>query len=90
MGWMVVLMSGSTVTAVLGLVNSYQGFAAWRFLKDFGGGAFVACQYWSSCMFSKNIVGTANAIVAGWGGIGAVAATKFISEFLFPRFVDFI
>jgi MFS transporter, NNP family, nitrate/nitrite transporter len=34
-------------------------------------GTFVMCQYWTSVMFSKEIVGTANGIVGGWGNLGA-------------------
>lgn len=30
-------------------------------------GTFVMCQYWSSRMFTKDVVGTANALVGGWG-----------------------
>lgn len=28
------------------------------------------CQYWCSRMFAKEVVGTANALAAGWGNLG--------------------
>ena len=63
------------------------------------GHAFYSCLYFfnhpigvntgfPACFPTKNIVGTTNAIVAGLGGMGAIPATKFIIEFLFPQFVD--
>lgn len=34
------------------------------------GGTFVMCQYWASRMFTKEVVGTANALCGGWGNLG--------------------
>jgi NNP family nitrate/nitrite transporter-like MFS transporter len=50
------------------------------------GGTFVMCQYWTSRMFTKEIVGTANALVAGWGNLGANVTQIVIGSFLLPAF----
>lgn len=55
------------------LVSTAQSYAAWtsaRFFIGFIGAAFVVTQFWTSIMFSGNIVGTANATSAGWGNLG--------------------
>jgi len=52
------------------LINSYMGLLLVRLCLGFIGGSFVCCQYWTSCMFSKKIIGTANAITGGWGNLG--------------------
>jgi len=52
------------------LINSYTGLLLIRLCLGFIGGSFVCCQYWTSCMFSKKIIGTANAITGGWGNLG--------------------
>ena len=43
-------------------------------------------QYWPSLMFSKEIVGTANALVGGWGNLGAGVTQLVIGGYLFPLF----
>ena len=55
------------------LVGTSQSYAQWttaRFFIGFIGAAFVVTQFWTSIMFSGNIVGTANATSAGWGNLG--------------------
>lgn len=34
------------------------------------GASFVMAQSWTTSMFQRNIVGRANALVAGWGNLG--------------------
>ena len=41
-----------------------------RCLIGFGGATFVVNQYWTSILFTKDIVGLANATTAGWGNLG--------------------
>lgn len=39
-------------------------------------------------MFAKSIVGTANALVAGWGRVGGYLSQKFMGNFLFPALLE--
>ncbi len=43
---------------------------------------FVPCQFWCSVMFNARIVGTANAVAAGWGNMGA-GLTHLIMPYIF-------
>lgn len=55
------------------LVSTASSYATWttaRFFIGFIGASFVVTQFWTSVMFSGNIVGTANATSAGWGNLG--------------------
>lgn len=48
----------------------YWQWVTARFFIGFIGATFVVTQFWTSVMFSSNIVGTANATSAGWGNLG--------------------
>jgi len=55
------------------LIGTARNYAAWttaRFFIGFIGATFVVTQFWTSVMFSGNIVGTANATSGGWGNLG--------------------
>lgn len=51
------------------------------------GCTFVACVSWTSCFFDKSIVGTANALVAGWGNAGG-GIVFLVQTALFSRLID--
>ena len=51
-------------------VSNVATLAIVRCLIGFGGATFVVTQYWSSMLFTKDIVGLANATTAGWGNLG--------------------
>lgn len=56
--------------ALSGAATNAMGFQAVRFFIGGMGATFVITQFWTSVMFSKNVVGTANATTAGWGNLG--------------------
>lgn len=64
------LISGAIPMALAGVINSATGLIVLRLFIGVLGGCFVPCQFWTSAMFSPKIVGTANAVVGGWGNLG--------------------
>ncbi|KAI8929258.1 major facilitator superfamily domain-containing protein [Entophlyctis helioformis] len=66
----VILVLGSLPVAFTGLVSSGSGLIALRFFVGLLGASFVPCQAWATSLFSKDVAGSANAIVAGWGNMG--------------------
>lgn len=69
-----------------GLVNSAAGLSAARAFAGIGGSSFVPCQYWTSRMFAREVAGTANALVAGWGNLGGGVTQLLMGSALFPLF----
>lgn len=84
--YMMVLCAAAIPTACTGLVQTATGLTLTRFFIGFAGGTFVMCQYWCSRMFTKDVVGTANATAAGWGNLGAGTAQLIMGSALFPLF----
>ena len=85
----ILLMAISIPAACTGLVNSFAGLCILRFVIGFAGSSFVMCQSWTTRMFANEIVGTANALSAGWGGLGAFNQV-IIGTLLFPLFRDVV
>lgn len=56
--------------ALAGLIKDAIGLIILRLCIGVLGGAFVPCQFWTTAMFNVNVVGTANAMVGGWGNLG--------------------
>lgn len=83
-----VLMAASIPTAMIGLVKTAAGLAIVRFFIGLGGSSFVMCQFWSTRMFTKEIAGTANALVGGWGNLGGGITQIVMGSVLFPLFTD--
>ncbi|KAI5360375.1 Putative nitrate transporter NarK/NarU, major facilitator superfamily, MFS transporter superfamily [Septoria linicola] len=81
--YIMILLAGSIPTAMAGLVNSWRGLLALRFFVGILGGTFVPCQVWSTGFFDKNVVGSANALIGGWGNSGGG-----ITYFLMPVIYD--
>lgn len=85
----IILMSTSIPTAMTGLVYTSTGLYILRFFIGLGGSAFVLCQYWSTSMFTKEVAGTANALVGGWGNLGGGVTQVVMGSVLFPLFKSF-
>lgn len=82
----IILCAASIPTACTGLVQTATGLAVLRLFIGIAGGCFVMCQYWSSRMFVKELVGTANALVGGWGNLGGGVTQLVMGSALFPLF----
>lgn len=78
------LCIGLTAPAVycIALCTSAAGFIVSRLLIGFSLAVFVACQFWCTSMFTTRLVGTANAVAAGWGNMGG-GFTAFIMPVIF-------
>ncbi|KAF1917512.1 major facilitator superfamily domain-containing protein [Ampelomyces quisqualis] len=77
------LFVGSIPTALAGTAHNAMGLYFIRFFVGILGGTFVPCQVWTTGFFDKNVVGTANALVGGWGNSGGG-----ITYFVMPAIYD--
>jgi MFS transporter, NNP family, nitrate/nitrite transporter len=84
-----VLCFASVPTGLTGIVKTAGGLATLRLFIGVAGGSFVMCQFWTSRMFTKDVVGTANAVVAGWGNLGGGVTQLVMGSILFPLFKSF-
>ncbi len=82
------LLIGALPVMGIGLAHSYQSFLVFRLAIGLVGASFVVTQYHTSVMFSHSVVGTANAITAGWGNLGGGVA-QWVMPLLFGAFVAF-
>lgn len=82
----IVLVVASIPTAMVGLVNSAAALALVRFFVGIAGSSFVMSQFWPSRMFSREIAGSANGLVGGWGNLGGAWTQLFMGTLLFPAF----
>lgn len=83
-----VLVAAAVPTAMVGLVQSAAGLCVCRFFIGIAGSSFVMAQFWPSRMFAREIAGTANGIVGGWGNFGGAFTQVFMGSILFPVFRD--
>lgn len=58
LGMSVVLLMSAPCVYGMALANKALDFIMLRFGIGFGLSAFVACQFWTTCMFNVKIVGT--------------------------------
>lgn len=81
-----ILCFASIPTALTGTVQNSTSLIILRLFIGSAGGTFVMCQYWSSRMFCKEVVGTSNALVGGWGNLGGGVTQIVMGTGLFPLF----
>jgi len=82
------LILGSLPVMGIGLAHSYQSFLLFRLMIGVVGASFVITQHHTSTMFSTGVVGTANAITAGWGNLGG-GVTQWLMPLLFGAIAGF-
>jgi NNP family nitrate/nitrite transporter-like MFS transporter len=84
----ILLLIGSLPVMCIGLSDSFTSFLLFRLAIGMIGASFVITQYHTSSMFAPNVVGTANAVAAGWGNMGG-GATLILMPLVFSAFVAF-
>ncbi len=82
------LVLGAFPVMFIGASHSYQSFLFFRLAIGAIGASFVITQYHTSIMFAPRVVGTANAITAGWGNLGG-GVTQWFMPILFGAFLGF-
>lgn len=82
----ILLLFGSLPVMLIGFSDSYESFLLFRLAIGVIGASFVITQYHTSVMFAPNVVGTANATVAGWGNMGG-GVTLMVMPLVFAAFV---
>ncbi|GLQ99198.1 MFS transporter [Dyella mobilis] len=76
------LVVGAIPVFGIAFAHSYESFVFFRLAIGIVGAGFVITQYHTSVMFAPNVVGTANATVAGWGNAGGGAAQWLVPGLL--------
>lgn len=82
----ILLFAGSIPVMLIGFSNSYESFLLFRLAIGVLGASFVITQFHTSVMFAPNVVGTANATVAGWGNMGG-GVTLMVMPLIAAAFV---
>ena len=80
------LIFGALPVIGIGLSHSYHSFLFFRLVIGLIGASFVLTQYHTSIMFSRSVVGTANAVTAGWGNLGG-GVTQWVMPLLFGAII---
>lgn len=86
-----IILCGCSIPAALtGVIQDAKDLIIIRLFIGLVGSCFVMCQFWSSRMFTKEVVGTANALVGGWGNLGGGITQIVMGSALFPLFKLFM
>jgi NNP family nitrate/nitrite transporter-like MFS transporter len=80
------LLFGSIPIFTASLSTTAAGLFWGRLCIGIVGGAFVPCQFWTSVMYNKKVVGTANGFAGGWGNLGG-GFTYIFMPFCFNFFI---
>ena len=62
-----ILIFGAIPSGLAGTVHNASSLYVLHFFIGIVGTTFIPCQAWTLSFFDKNCVGTANALVGGWG-----------------------
>jgi len=68
MAWVLIL--GAIPSGLAETISTATGFYFVRFFIGILGATFVPCQAWTTAFYDKSVVGSANALVGGWGNMG--------------------
>lgn len=82
----VLLIVGAIPVIMIGFSHSYETFIIARLAIGAIGASFVVTQYHTSAMFGSNVIGSANAIAAGWGNLGGGLA-QIVMPLIFAGFI---
>ena len=77
-----ILILGAIPSGLAGTAHNAATLNVLRFLIGILGATFVPCQAWTSAFFDKSCVGTANALVGGWGESPPFVMNIFHLKFL--------
>jgi NNP family nitrate/nitrite transporter-like MFS transporter len=81
------LIAGSLPVMAVGFAHDYTTFLIFRLAIGSIGASFVITQFHTSVMFAPNIVGSANAMAAGWGNLGG-GVTQIVMPLLVSAFLS--
>ena len=73
-----ILLTTSLRVAPGAVAQDSTGLINVRWFLAFAGATFVPCQFWTMALLSGNVVGTANAMAASWGNLGADNVQAFM------------
>jgi len=85
-GFSFLLLLTAPAIYCMALVQGGVGFIITRLFIGFSLAAFVCCQFWCTSMFNTKVVGSANAIAAGWGNMGG-GVTHFLMPLIWQGFM---
>jgi len=68
--FMLCLWATAPAVFAMSKVTSFAGYVACRFCIAMSLAAVIPCIQWTTNMYNVGVVGTANAIVGGWGNLG--------------------
>ena len=80
------LILGALPVMFIGFSHDYYSFLLFRLAIGVIGASFVITQFHTSSMFAPNVIGTANAVTAGWGNLGG-GVTQMIMPLIFAGFI---
>ena len=69
-----------------GLARTSMELNILRLVTGIAGSSFVTCIYWASMMFTREVSGTATALVSGWGNLGGGVTNLLMGSCFFPLF----